>query len=104
MNELTQIIVAILGSGALSTLIAITANAINDRKTKDDDIRAGVRMSLYFLFRDHALYAIRDGEIDPDELKVLADTYDTYKRLGGDGYFDRLMDAVNSLPLAQRRI
>lgn len=96
------IIIAILGSGVLSTLITILANAIRDRRTRDDDLRAGVRLSLYFQFRDHALLAIRDGEIDPDELKVLVDTYEVYKRLGGDGYCDNLMEIAKGLTIIQK--
>lgn len=102
MNDLTQIIVAVLGSGALSTLTAITANAINDRKTKDDDIRAGVRMSLYYQFRDHALSIIREGEVDADDLQMLQETYDIYKRLGGDGFCDSLMTRCKSLTITQK--
>lgn len=93
------IIIAVLGSSVLSTLITILYNAIRDRRARDDDLRAGVRLSLYFQFRDHALTAIRDGEIDPDELKVLVDTYECYKRLGGDGYCDKLMEVANSLTI-----
>lgn len=101
-NEASTIIVAVLGSGVLSTLITIVANAIRDRKKSEDDIRAGVRMSLYFQFRDHALGYIRDGEIDADDLKILVETYNTYKRLGGDGFCDHLMELCNDLTITQK--
>lgn len=97
-----KILLAIIGSGilsgALSTLITVIANYIRDR----NGIRAGVRMSLYFQFRDHALDAIRDGEIDANELQVLRDTYDIYKKLGGDGYCDNLMSICQGLTIIQK--
>lgn len=102
MKELTTIIVAVLGSGVLSTLITITANAIKDRRKNVDDIRAGVRMSLYFQFRDHALSYLREGVIDADDLKILVETYNTYKRLGGDGFCDHLMELCNNLTIIQK--
>ena len=98
----TTIITAILGSGVLSTLITVVAQLIKDRKDKDADLRAGVRLSLYFQFKDHALAAIREGFVDPDDLKILSDTYETYKRLGGDGYCDKLMRDVNNLNIVQK--
>ena len=95
------IVLAIIGSGilsgALSTLITVIANTVRDR----NGIRAGVRMSLYYQFRDHALAAIRDGEVDANDLQILQDTYDIYKRLGGDGYFDNLMNKCQSLVITQ---
>lgn len=102
MKEFTTIIVAVLGSGVLSTLITITANAIKDRRKNVDDIRAGVRMSLYYQFRDHALEYIREGEVGANELQVLQDTYDIYKRLGGDGYCDNLMTKCQALTITQK--
>ena len=96
------IVLAIIGSGvlsgALSTLITVIANIVREK----NGIRAGVRMSLYFQFRDHALLAIRAGEIDANDLQILQETYDIYKKLGGDGYCDNLMSIAQKLPIMQK--
>lgn len=109
MEPAITIIIAIVSSGALSTLITVIAQAI-ERKAKkkeaesrdNEDLKHGTRLVLYFQLKDHCNSAITDGDVEAYELEALMETHDVYKKLGGDGLCDHLMERVKALPITSR--
>ena len=80
----TQIAIAIIGSGALSTLISGVFALIGQARRKKD--------SKYL-----AKSYISRGWITTEELEDLMEMHKVYHDLGGNGYLDALMDQVHRL-------
>lgn len=97
-------IIAIIGSGALASLITVVGAIIQKKMDKNDSLRAGVRLGLYFHLTERGMRYINAGYVDPDDLKCLYETYAAYKDLGGDGYCDKVMADVQKLPLKEGRL
>lgn len=90
-----EIVIAIIGSGALSTAVAAIVSWLSTKGR----IRDAVRGSLYFQIRQTGLECIREGKIDAPTLEAICKAHDTYEKLGGNGYIDSIMDRVNKLPI-----
>lgn len=93
----TDIIVAILTSGACGTVFGVIVGVIKDfiRSKKVD------RMVLFFIIKSLATDAIWAGHISTEDLKFLEECYAEYKRLGGNGFADTLMNRVRVLPIKE---
>lgn len=99
MNE---IIIAIIGSGALTALITNLFNIYRDRKSHEDGIAEGVQLLLYDRIKTLAKNHIAAGTISPDDLEDLSRMWQCYhdpEGLNGNGYLDSLMGAVKRLPI-----
>jgi hypothetical protein len=90
-----QIVVAIIGSGALSAFISGLFNLITKNKEKDDDIM----LLLYHDIKVECKEFIEQGHIDSDGLEVLTKMHTRYHQRGGNGYLDKLMRDVMALPI-----
>lgn len=94
------IVIAILGSGALSTLVTCLFNYLQSKNKKEDGIQAGVRMLLYDRIKTRGKRYIAAGEITTEELNDLISMHKIYhNELGGNGFLDTLMSQVRELPL-----
>lgn len=97
-----DIILAILGSGALTALITNLFNVYRDRRSRDDGIALGVQLLLYDRIKYLCKSYIRDEKITAEDLEDLSRMWACYhdpKGLDGDGYLDSLMTAVKKLPI-----
>ena len=95
-----DIIIAIIGSGALSAAISAIVAAVNNRERKRHGVSAGTRMILYdrikFLGKKH----IAEGEIEADALEDLIEMHRIYHdELDGNGYLDTLIEQVKHLKI-----
>jgi len=96
-----EIIVAILGSGALSALISGIFGIIRDRKAKKDGVHAGVRQLLYDKIKCLGRRYIAENEITSEDLEDLIDMHKIYHDdLAGNGYLDHVMEEVKKLKIA----
>lgn len=96
------IIIAIIGSGALTALITNLFNIYRDRKSHEDGIAEGVQLLLYDRIKYLAKHHIANGEISAEDLEDLTRMWECYhnpKGLNGNGYLDNLMGAVKKLPI-----
>ena len=99
-----EIIIAILGSGALSAFISGIFVLIRDRKAKNDGVRAGVRQLLYDKIKCLGRAYIADGEITPEDLEDMINMHRIYHdELNGNGYLDHVIEEVKKLKPASRR-
>ena len=91
-----EIILAILGSGVLSSIVSAIISTVQSR----NQTREGLKQILYFQIKSDCKEAIKNGYIDDDSLEALHEAWATYHEdLKGNGYLDTLMKKVDSLPL-----
>lgn len=59
------------------------------------------RLVLFFIIKTLATDAIWAGYISTEDLQFLEKCYSEYKRLGGNGFADTLMNRVRVLPIKE---
>lgn len=91
----TQIIIAIIGSGALSTVISFVLQALKDRKRSNRIDK----FLLLHLIEETCRDAIADGRVCREDLQKLDEMYTMYKDIGGNGYADAIVSRVKALPV-----
>ena len=91
----TQIFIAIIGSGALSTIISFVLQAIKDKKRSNRIDK----FLLLHLIEETCRDAIAEGRIAREDLQKLDEMYTMYKDIGGNGYADAIVNRVRSLPV-----
>ena len=96
------IIIAIISSGALSTLISGLFNLWQMRKKKQDGVREGIKILLYDRIKHLGKAYIERGYITAEELEDLTTMHEIYHDpygLNGNGFLDAIMRNVKSLPI-----
>lgn len=101
------IVVAILGSGALSTLISCIFTTIRQRKedkkcdnSKYKKLEKGLQAVLYDRIKYLCKYHINKRRITVNDLEDLNRMHLVYHNdLEGNGFLNDLMDAVHELPV-----
>ena len=97
MNQ--TIIIAIISSGALSTLITGLFSIYKSRKEKQDGVTAGVRMLLYDRVKFLGKKYLEKGMVTAEELEDLVEMHRLYHNMGGNGFLDSIMDSVKHLQI-----
>lgn len=98
---MNQIIIAIIGSGALTAIITNVFTLIKERKNQSHGVAEGVQLLLYDRIKYLSKSYIKDGQISPEDLEDITRMWSCYHDdLEGNGYLDSLMGAVKKLPLA----
>lgn len=90
-----EIFIAILGSGALSTIISFVLQALKDRKRSNKIDK----FLLLHLIEETCKDAIADDQISKEDLQKLDEMYSLYKGIGGNGYADSVVGQVKKLPI-----
>ena len=97
MNE---IIIAIIGSGALAAAISAIVAAANNRMRLHHGVTLGTQVLLYARIKELGRHYISEGEIDAEDLEDIIEMHRVYHdELGGNGYLDTLMENVKKLPI-----
>ena len=100
---MTEIVIAVIGSGALSALISGVFAVATGRKRSKNGVRRGVQLLLYAQIKSRAREYIARGSIYADELEDLLRDWNCYhNELDGNGFLDSLMAQVKTLPVAER--
>lgn len=96
----TAIIIAILGSGLLSTIVNQVCNAINRKAEARNGVQQGLRLVLKDRLRFLCIRYIEQSWIYEDELEDLIAMHDCYhSTLQGNGYLDELMARAKKLEI-----
>lgn len=96
-----EIIIAIIGSGVLSTIISGLFSLAQTKKAKEDGVTAGVRQLLYDRVKYLCKAHIERGYIATNDLDDLERMHKIYHDdLNGNGFLDDLMKNVRRLPVA----
>ena len=92
-----EILTTILTSSLFASIVTMVVGFIKSffhSKTID-------RMVLFFIIKTIATDAIWAGHISTEDLQFLEECYSEYKRLGGNGFADTLMNRVRVLPIKE---
>ena len=93
-----DIIIAIIGSGALSAGISAVVAACINRAKRKHGVAAGTQMLLYINIKALGKRYIADGAITAEDLEDIIEMHRVYHdELGGNGYLDTLMAQVKQL-------
>lgn len=92
-----QIILAVIGSGALSTLISCIFQIINQRKDKSTQFEEGMSLLLLSSLKRDGKDLISSGKVSKNDYDSFVATYKAYKALGGDGWADGVKAKVDAL-------
>jgi hypothetical protein len=96
----TEIIVAVIGSGLLTTVINRIFNYLDKRAELKSGVTHGVRLILKDRLRFLCTRYIEQGWIYEDELEDLISMHSCYHdTLKGNGYLDELMTRVKHLQM-----
>ena len=100
MEKWIPVIIAIIGSGALSALITgIFAERAN-RKRMEEGTQAGVRMILYAWIKMLGKKYVERGFVSFEELEDIKAMHAIYHNdLKGNGFLDTVMDQVEHLEI-----
>ena len=95
------IVIAIIGSGALSSFITGIFAMRARKQDKDNGISDGVKYLLYDNIKTRGREYIADGHIHAEDLQDIVRAWSVYHdELNGNGYLDKIMHDVKALPLA----
>lgn len=99
----TEILIAILGSGVLSTLISGLFTFLQSYVGYKNATAVGVKLVLEDQIKRLAMAHISRGSITFDDLGDIMRMHEVYhKRLKGNGYLDKVMSEVQRLPIVER--
>lgn len=94
-----ELLFAVASSGAFAAAVSGIVAYLAERRARDD----AVMLLLYHDIKQECRDYLAQGSIDADGLEVLTKMHDVYHKKGGNGYLDKLMSAVSSLPLETER-
>lgn len=94
-----QILLAILGSGALASIISGIFTLIANKQKKESGIESGVRILLYDRIKHLGIKYIERDYITNEEYEDLILMHKVYhNELHGNGFLDDIMEQVKRLP------
>ena len=103
MEYALPIIIAVIGSGAFSTLVAVIAGGIQRRmeeKRKKNSVQdRALSMLLLMQLQEYGNDILKEDIMDPEQFKQFEEMFNIYKEMGGNGYADKLMSDVAHKPL-----
>ena len=94
-EQITTIIVAILGSGALSALVSNLFSLFKEKKGLNKLVMMLTADKLY----DNFEKMCEDGYAEEEKFKLSIDMYTIYKEQKGNGYADALKNKAEKLPI-----
>lgn len=95
MNE--KIILAILGSGAFTTIVNAILNAINKRNEAKSNVNKALMCLLGYELKKECIRLVKLKSVEFDDLEQLEELNKLYHEMGGNGYVKRLMEKVEML-------
>lgn len=97
---MTDIVIAVLGSGALSAVISGVFGLLQTRRKRNDGVTAGVQQLMYDRIKYLCKAHLSREYIASNDLEDLIRMHKIYHDdLNGNGYLDELMAAVSKLEI-----
>ena len=90
-----QIILAVLGSGVISTIISCIFQYINQKKNKQTQLEEGMSLLLLSSLKRDGKELMSQGKISKNDYDSFCATYNAYKALGGDGWADGIKAKID---------
>jgi len=101
MDTWSTILIAIVSSGALSTLITCVFKIIESNNSRTNMQQLVNQEMLLWRIKDGGKKALAANEITHEEFEDLTRVYTLYKQLGGNGFAEAVMSKVKALPLKE---
>lgn len=90
-----QIILAVLGSGVISTIISCVFQYINQKKNKQTQLEEGMSLLLLSSLKRDGKELLAQGKVSKNDYDSFCATYNAYKALGGDGWADGIKAKID---------
>lgn len=94
-----DIIIAIIGSGALSALVSGCVALLNGHRKSKKGFDKAMRFLVLGELERQFDKLIQKGFATRKDMKRFREVYDTYKLLDGDGYADDMLEVAKELPV-----
>lgn len=96
--DLTSVVIAIIGSGAVNTLLTYVITTVDKRINKEQNHDKAARLIMKDRLRFLCQHYVDQGWIYEDELEDIVAMHSCYHDdLKGNGFLDRQMERVNNL-------
>ena len=92
-----QIILAVLGSGVISTIISCIFQYINQKKSKQTQFEEGMSLLLLSSLKRDGKELLAQGKVSKNDYDSFCATYNAYKALGGDGWADGIKAKIDNM-------
>ena len=92
-----QIILAVLGSGVISTIISCVFQYINQKKSKQTQFEEGMSLLLLSSLKRDGKELLAQGKVSKNDYDSFIATYNAYKALGGDGWADGIKAKIDNM-------
>lgn len=90
-----EIILAVLGSGVISTIISCVFQYINQKKNKQTQLEEGMSLLLLSSLKRDGKELLAQGKVSKNDYDSFCATYNAYKALGGDGWADGIKAKID---------
>ncbi len=92
-----QFILAVLGSGVISTIISCIFQYINQKKSKQTQFEEGMSLLLLSSLKRDGKELLAQGKVSKNDYDSFCATYNAYKALGGDGWADGIKAKIDNM-------
>lgn len=92
-----QFILAILGSGVISTIISCIFQYINQKKSKQTQFEVGMSLLLLSTLKRDGKELLAQGKVSKNDYDSFDAMYKAYKALDGDGWADGIKVKVDNM-------
>ena len=92
-----QIILAVLGSGVISTIISCVFQYVNQKKNKQTQLEEGMSLLLLSSLKRDGKELLAQGKVSKNDYDSFCATYNAYKALGGDGWADGIKAKIDTM-------
>ena len=92
-----EIILAVLGSGVISTIISCVFQYINQKKNKQTQLEEGMSLLLLSSLKRDGKELLAQGKVSKNDYDSFCATYNAYKALGGDGWADGIKAKIDTM-------
>lgn len=92
-----DLILAILGSGVISTIISCVFQYVNQKKNKQTQLEEGMSLLLLSSLKRDGKELLAQGKVSKNDYDSFCATYNAYKALGGDGWADGIKNKIDTM-------
>lgn len=92
-----EIVLAIVGSSALSALVSGVFGILRDRKAGSQKMQEGMKLLLLSSLKRDGKDILKEGKVSKQDYDAFMASYNAYKELGGDGWADMVKKQIEDL-------